>query len=179
MISEWLEGSEHTVSIVWTTMEFIVEIDDDKPVSAIPFMLRNGSADHGSLYVDECSIEAETEISDTERDITYVTKLDETDELPASIQHSLLVAPYLHDQGPHRTIASTAVAGTVGEIAWCSGDSRFYGCTTTGTPGTWVQMLLFAPGAHVPDPDANSDSLKTTVETILSRLEGLGLLASS
>jgi hypothetical protein len=179
MISTWLPGQEATIDLVWTTMEFEIEIDSEKPVSALTFRLQNDGIDQGSLYVDDMGVAASTDISETERDITYVTQLDETDQLPASVQHHLLVAPYLHDQGPHRTIASTAVAGTVGEIAWCSGDSHFYGCTATGTPGTWVQMLLFTPGAHVPDATGTGDSVKDTLNTVISRLEALNLLASS
>ena len=39
------------------------------------------------------------------------------------------------DAGP-----MTATNGTVAEIVWNTSDSKFYGCSVTGTPATWVAL---------------------------------------
>jgi hypothetical protein len=138
----WIPGQDATIDIVWTTMQFAIEIPTDNPVTAIRFRISNSGINQGSLFVDEASVAVSTEISDTERDITYVTIEDETADLPASVRHQNIVLANRHENGLCREIATTGVAGTRGEIAICTADNKFYGCTVTGTPGTWVVLGL-------------------------------------
>ena len=39
-----------------------------------------------------------------------------------------------------RQVASTSVAGTEGEIVYCTGDKKAYVCTGTGDPATWAAL---------------------------------------
>jgi len=163
MISTWIPGQEKTIDLTWTVMEFTVTLAEGKTASSIQFKIQNYGTSQGSLYVDECSLEAGSEFSDIERDITYVTQLDHTDDLPSSVQHHLLTTPYLHAPGPCRTITNTSAAGTAGEICLCSADGKFYGCTVTGAPGTWV-LMCFTPQA--PGTDINA---------VISALQAAGI----
>jgi hypothetical protein len=115
MISTWIPGQEATISLSWTTMEFSVDINPDKTASSIEFLMQGGDTGQGILYVDECSVAAESAFSEDERSITYVTKLDHTDELPESIQHHLLTDPYLHgDKGTVKVDAADTVSDYLG-----------------------------------------------------------------
>jgi len=40
----------------------------------------------------------------------------------------------------YTTSMNADVAGTEGEMAYCTTDNTFYGCTATGTPGSWASL---------------------------------------
>lgn len=96
-ISTWFEGQEKTIEISWSLAEFAVEVNTEKTLSSLVVKVENGNAaGDGEIYFDEFTVEEGTFLKDSEGDITYVTQLDHTDVLPASIQHHLLADPYLH-----------------------------------------------------------------------------------
>jgi len=50
-------------------------------------------------------------------DLTYVTKIDETAQLPNSIRHALLTGIYLHDPKPHKTSHETGGSDAIAALA--------------------------------------------------------------
>jgi len=122
-ISSWVDGAEGTITVNWTAVEIEIEVNTDKTLSSIVIeALDENSEGDGCCYFDDFLIEPGIDVE--EDDITYVTRDDHTDVLPASIQHSLLTAPYLHAPGTHThvidnitlVVTQTAHGFVVGDV---------------------------------------------------------------
>lgn len=135
---EWIEGQTSEIDVISSEISWEIEADSGKTVSSVIISMENlNSVDAGVIYFDDYSLAIGTDLN--EGDITYVTWHPET-SLPASKIHSSLTGAELHPPGAHdhiREIADTSAAGTRGEVAICTADDEFYGCTVTGIPGTW------------------------------------------
>jgi hypothetical protein len=114
-ISTWFEGQEKTIEISWSLAEFQVEVNTEKTLSSLVVKVENNNAaGDGTIYFDEFTVEEGTFLKDSESDITYVTQLDHTDVLPASIQHHLLADPYLHpNDSKVKVSANDTTAGSL------------------------------------------------------------------
>ncbi len=138
---EWVEGQTTEIDVIGSGIAWDIEANSAKTVSSVTISVENlNSADAGVIYFDDFSLATGTDLN--EGDITYVTWQTET-SLPASKIHSSLTGVELHEPKTHnhiREIADTTAEGTRGEMAICTADDKFYGCTLTGTPGTWVAL---------------------------------------
>lgn len=93
---DWILNLSVSLPIAWQTYE--VEISDENGTyDTIDFEIENNES--FSMFIDNISLSYGVTVN--EEDITYVTKLDHTDELPSSIQHHLLEDPYLHEPKAH------------------------------------------------------------------------------
>lgn len=154
MITNWFEGSEKAIEISWSLAEFAVEVNTEKTLSSLVVKVENNNAaGDGEIYFDEFVLEEGTFLKDSESDITYVTQLDHTDVLPASIQHHLLADPYLHpNDAKVKVSANDTTAGILnGKLLAGSGISLTEGndagnetltiaATGSGSGITWEEI---------------------------------------
>lgn len=80
-------------------------------------------------------------IPTTDADMTFVTdtltvaKIGTTLMTGTTTHTGAMIVRTVNDAGP-----MTATNGTVAEIVFNSADSKFYGCTVSGTPATWSAL---------------------------------------
>jgi hypothetical protein len=68
-------------------------------------------------------------------DTLTVAKIGTTTMTGTTTHTGSMIVKSVTDAGP-----MTATNGTVAEIVFNTSDSKFYGCTVTGTPATWAAL---------------------------------------
>ncbi|HQJ93173.1 MAG TPA: tail fiber protein, partial [Clostridia bacterium] len=176
-IASWYAGTPGSVDIIWTDILVQREINADKTVSSVRLTIETDAADN-DFYFDDIAVNYGVAINP--KDITYVTRDDHTDVLPASVQHILLTSTYLHkglakttSDDPLDATPGNRPAGELGEIVRYSGDGSLYYCTDETTPvwavvggggGTVTSVTGTTPinSSGGTDPDISIDSASTS-----------------
>lgn len=176
-IASWYAGTPGTVDIIWTDILVQRQINADKTVSSVRLTVETDGADN-DFYFDDLSVNYGVAINP--EDITYVTRDDHTDVLPASVQHVLLTSTFLHkglakttSDDPMDATPGNRPAGELGEIVRYSGDGALYYCTDETTPvwaevggggGTVTSVTGTTPinSSGGTDPDISIDSASTS-----------------
>ncbi len=182
-VPEWFAGNDYTISVVWQGFSIDITGDSEKTVTSITLTVINeDTAD--KVYADDLyvgvgvALDVEELIEEILEDVTYVTKLDHISVLPSSVQHHLLVDPYLHgDKGTVKTKAADTVSDYLG-VKLAAGAN----VTITeidGTSGKALSIAATGGASECPALSWKTDGVANEITGATNGAVGKGYIANN
>lgn len=91
----WINGEIESIPVAWQQVNVFTSINPDKTVSSVVVGMEV-SSDGAATHFDDISLSVGIDVGSNQDTITYITDADETDLLPASLQHRNLTGAQLH-----------------------------------------------------------------------------------
>lgn len=133
------DSNIENIPVIW--QDFIIEgpVNAEKIIDSIEFKLQVEAASSGNYYFDD--LECDYGIDDI--DITYVTRLDHTDVLPASIRHILMTGVNCHAVADLSNVVLTNLTDN-DSLTWDSVSGKWVNEAVGGGAGGGMELV---PGA--------------------------------